>query len=129
MIWVGFICIILMMPQFSPGGLGVSVANALNYAGIAVAIVIGFAAIYWLVSARKWFKGPVVQGSAEELKAIERDLASGSEPKDALSARLDRLYQSASELQLPSKYASMQYTLRMHLDLVRDRIAARAAGT
>jgi amino acid transporter len=73
-IWVVFICIILMMPQFSPGGLGVSVANALNYAGIAVAIVIGFAAIYWLVSARKWFKGPVVQGSAEELKAIERDL-------------------------------------------------------
>ena len=73
-IWVVFICIILMMPQFSPGGLGISVANALNYAGIAVAIVIGFAAIYWLVSARKWFKGPVVQGSSEELKAIERDL-------------------------------------------------------
>ncbi len=73
-IWVVFICIVLMLPQFSPGGLGVSVANALNYAGIAVAIVIGFAAIYWLLSARKWFKGPVVQGSPEELKAIERDL-------------------------------------------------------
>jgi hypothetical protein len=27
-----------------------------------------------MVSARKWFKGPIVQGSAEELAAIERDL-------------------------------------------------------
>ena len=39
-------------------------------------IVIGFAGIYWLVSARKWFKGPKVQGSAEELKAIEHELES-----------------------------------------------------
>jgi hypothetical protein len=48
----------------------------LNYAPIAVAIVIGFAGIYWLVSARKWFEGPKVQGSADELKAIEQDLES-----------------------------------------------------
>jgi amino acid transporter len=73
-IWVVFICIILMMPQFSPGGFGISVANALNYAPIAVAIVIGFAGIYWVVSARKWFKGPVVQGTPEEMAAIEKDL-------------------------------------------------------
>jgi hypothetical protein len=48
--------------------------NALNYAPIAVLIVIGFAGIYWLVSAHKWFKGPKVQGSTEELRTIERDL-------------------------------------------------------
>ena len=64
----------------------------------------------------------------DEMKSIERELASGREPRDALNARLDRLYQSASELQLPVKYASMQYTLRMHLDLVRARIAASEAG-
>jgi hypothetical protein len=29
-----------------------------------------------MASARKWFKGPVVQGSAEELKSIEADLES-----------------------------------------------------
>ena len=63
----------------------------------------------------------------DEMKSIERELASG-EGRDVLNARLDRLYQSASELQLPAKYASMQYTLRMHLDLVRDRIAAIEAG-
>jgi amino acid transporter len=73
-VWVVFICIILMMPQYSPGGLGISFWNAFNFAPIAVAVVIGFAGIYWVASARKWFKGPVVQGSPEELKAIERDL-------------------------------------------------------
>jgi amino acid transporter len=73
-IWVVFICIMLMMPQLSPGGLGLTVPNALNYAPIAVGVVIGFAGIYWLASARKWFKGPKVQGTTEELAAIERDL-------------------------------------------------------
>ena len=64
----------------------------------------------------------------DEMKAVERELASGHEPSDALNAKLDRLYQNASELKLPAKYASMQYTLRMHLDLVRARIAASEAG-
>jgi hypothetical protein len=64
----------------------------------------------------------------DEMKAIERDLASGSTARDELNAKLDRLSQSASELQLPAKYASMQYTLRGHLDIVRDRIAAIQAG-
>ncbi|HEY3953443.1 MAG TPA: hypothetical protein VGM53_08725 [Streptosporangiaceae bacterium] len=36
--------------------------------------VLVFAGIYWLVSARKWFTGPRVQGSAEELAAIEEEL-------------------------------------------------------
>jgi hypothetical protein len=37
--------------------------------------VLGFAWIYWAVSARKWFTGPRVQGSAEELAAIEHELS------------------------------------------------------
>jgi hypothetical protein len=41
---------------------------------VAVAVVLGFAGIYWLVSARKWFKGPRVQGTPEELAAIEEEL-------------------------------------------------------
>jgi amino acid transporter len=73
-IWTVFICIVLMLPQFSPGGLGIKTMDALNYAPIAVGIVIGFAGIWWIASARKWFKGPKVQGSAEELAVIERDL-------------------------------------------------------
>jgi amino acid transporter len=71
-VWVVFICIMLMMPQFAPAG--GKLIDYLNYAPIAVAIVIGFAGIYWMVSARKWFKGPKVMGTPDELKAIERDL-------------------------------------------------------
>ena len=62
----------LMMPQFAPTG--GKLIDYMNYAPIAVLIVIGFAGIYWIVSARKWFKGPKVMGTPEELKAIEREL-------------------------------------------------------
>ena len=46
-----------------------------NYTVVAVLVVLGFAGIYWLVSAKNWFKGPKVQGTAEELAAIERELS------------------------------------------------------
>ena len=42
---------------------------------MAVLVVIGFAGIYWLVSAKNWFTGPKIQGSPEELAAIERELS------------------------------------------------------
>jgi amino acid transporter len=71
-VWTVFICIMLMMPQFAPNG--GKLIDFLNYTPIAVGIVIGFAGVYWLVSAHKWFKGPKVQGTAEELAAIEREL-------------------------------------------------------
>jgi amino acid permease (GABA permease) len=68
--WVVIITILFMLPQASP----ISWAT-FNYAVFAVAIVLGFAGIYWVVSARHWFTGPRVQGSAEELAAIERELS------------------------------------------------------
>jgi len=68
--WVIVIVILLMLPQYSP-----VTRLTFNYAPIAVAVVIGFAGIWYAVSARKWFKGPKVQGTAEELAEIERDLS------------------------------------------------------
>jgi amino acid permease (GABA permease) len=68
-VWVVIIFFLFMLPQFGP----ISWLT-FNYACIAVAVVIGYAGIYWLVSAKNWFKGPKVQGSAEELAAIEREL-------------------------------------------------------
>ncbi len=70
-VWVIFIFFLFMLPTASP----IHWAN-FNYTIVAVVAVIGFAGIYWLVSARHWFKGPKIQGSAEELAAIERELAS-----------------------------------------------------
>lgn len=36
-----------------------------------VAFVISFSVIYWLVSARKWYKGPVTNVSEEEIAEME----------------------------------------------------------
>ncbi|MEX0650812.1 MAG: amino acid permease, partial [Actinomycetota bacterium] len=73
-IWVLFIVVILMMPQFSPGGLGLKTIDVLNYTPIVVGSVVIITGLWWVVSAHKWFTGPKVQGSAEELAAIEADL-------------------------------------------------------
>ena len=69
-IWVIFITILFMLPTVNP----ITWTN-FNYTIVAVVAVVGFAAIYWFVSARKWFTGPRVQGTAEELAAIEQELS------------------------------------------------------
>jgi amino acid transporter len=69
-VWVVIIAILFMLPQFGPIGW-----KTFNYAPVAVAVVIGFAWIYWAVSARNWFKGPKVQGTEAELAAIEQELS------------------------------------------------------
>jgi amino acid permease (GABA permease) len=67
--WVVIIFFLFMLPQVGPITL-----KTFNYAVVAVLVVIGFAGIYWLVSARHWFTGPKVQGTPEELAEIEREL-------------------------------------------------------
>jgi amino acid transporter len=68
-IWVVFIFILFMLPQAFP-----ITIQSFNYTPVVFLVVLGGATIWYLVSAKNWFKGPKVQGSAEELKAIERDL-------------------------------------------------------
>ena len=50
-------------------------ATTFNFAPLAVLVVIGFAGIWYALSAHKWFKGPKIQGTPEELAEIERDLS------------------------------------------------------
>ena len=69
-VWVVFICILFMLPAAKPIN-----ADTFNYTPVAVVAVIGFAGIWYAVSARKWFKGPKVQGSPEELADIEHELS------------------------------------------------------
>jgi amino acid permease (GABA permease) len=68
--WVVIITILFVLPAASP-----ITWTTFNYTIVALAVVIGYAGIYWLVSARHWFKGPRVQGTPEELAAIEHDLS------------------------------------------------------
>jgi amino acid transporter len=69
--WVVIITVLFMLPTSAP----ISWSN-FNYTVIAVVVVVGFAGIWWLASARTWFTGPKVQGSDEELAAIEAELDS-----------------------------------------------------
>jgi amino acid permease (GABA permease) len=69
-IWVVFITILFMLPQAFPPNLQTN----FNYAPVAVLVVLLFAGGWWVLGARRWFKGPRVQGTPEELAAIEREL-------------------------------------------------------
>ena len=67
--WIAFISILFVLPQAAPINI-----QTFNYAIVAVGAVIIFSGAYWLLGARTWFKGPRVQGTADELQAIEREL-------------------------------------------------------
>ncbi len=74
-VWVAFIAILFMLPQFGPVTSGGTLdLDTFNYAVVAVIVVIGFAGIWWVTSAKNWFTGPKVQGTAEEMAAIEHEL-------------------------------------------------------
>jgi amino acid transporter len=68
-IWVIFICVLFLLPQAQP-----ITITTFNYTPVVFIVVLGGAAIWYAVSAKNWFKGPKVQGSPEELAAIEHDL-------------------------------------------------------
>ncbi|KIK38114.1 hypothetical protein CY34DRAFT_15249 [Suillus luteus UH-Slu-Lm8-n1] len=59
-IWIAFIAIVFLLPQANPVD-----SQTLNYAVVAVGIVIVYSVGFWILSARKWFIGPVRQISVE----------------------------------------------------------------
>jgi amino acid transporter len=68
--YVGVICIVGLLPQFVPW-------NRWETANLTLPVIggIGLAVgIWWAVSAKNWFTGPKIQGTKEELLAIEREL-------------------------------------------------------
>jgi predicted neutral ceramidase superfamily lipid hydrolase len=69
-IWIAFITILFVLPQAAPG----NTLATFNFAPVAVAAVLIYAGGYWFLSAKNWFKGPKVQGTAQELARIEADL-------------------------------------------------------
>jgi amino acid transporter len=69
-IWVVFIAVLFMLPAASP----ISSRN-FNYTPVVVLGATLLIAVAWALSARKWFKGPVAQGTDAELAAIEKGKA------------------------------------------------------
>jgi amino acid transporter len=79
-LWVVFISILFILPT-SPGGVPWNDGFTwvlFNYAPVAVIGTIALVGGWWMLSARHWFTGPIVQGTPEELAAREaqRDSAS-----------------------------------------------------
>ncbi|KAF8742321.1 hypothetical protein AX14_005190 [Amanita brunnescens Koide BX004] len=58
--WIAFITIVFILPEINPVN-----SQTLNYAIVAVGIVVSYCIGFWLLSARKWFTGPVRQIEAE----------------------------------------------------------------
>ncbi|KAF9043773.1 APC amino acid permease [Hymenopellis radicata] len=61
-VWIMFISIAFILPQVNPVD-----SETFNYSIVAVGIVVIYSVSFWLLSARKWFTGPVKQIAAEEM--------------------------------------------------------------
>jgi amino acid transporter len=80
--WVVFVSLYFFMPVYPVLGFLRAheyrdFANNFNWSGPLMLIAFIAVTIYWLVSAKNWFKGPKIQGSKEELMAIEHELEFG----------------------------------------------------
>jgi amino acid permease (GABA permease) len=64
--WTAVITVLFMLPTVSP-----ITAKSFNYTPVAVAAVLGFAGLWWLLSARHWFTGPKTQSPAEASEPAE----------------------------------------------------------
>ncbi|HEY8989696.1 MAG TPA: amino acid permease [Candidatus Limnocylindrales bacterium] len=74
-IWVVFIVVLFMLPQYLPQfDANGPVWADINFTPLVFLVVLGGAALWYAVSAKNWFKGPRVQGTPEELAAIESEL-------------------------------------------------------
>src|SRR5262249_40061524 len=85
-IWVAIITILFLLP-IAPTGIPEKAGfnwNVVNYAPLTVGGALLFFGGWYLISARKWFKGPVRMGTEEELERIEAGAeASGHLPGTA----------------------------------------------
>ena len=91
LVWIGFVTILFFAPLFWPfwpiwgdknliaddgAGNVFFKQNNFNFTGPLILLAFVGMWLYWILSARKWFTGPRVQGTKEELLAIERELES-----------------------------------------------------
>jgi amino acid transporter len=79
-IWVIFISVLFILPTV-PAGIPFKngfLWQSLNYAPIAVIGTVVLVGGWWMLSANKWFKGPVAQGTEAELAAIDAQYEHGA---------------------------------------------------
>ena len=76
--WVALICILFMMPTVPAGIPGKDEFdwNFVNYAPLTVGGAFILFGGWWVLSAHRWFKGPIRQGDEAELERIEAQYGS-----------------------------------------------------
>jgi amino acid transporter len=77
--WVVLVCILFILP-IAPAGIPFKKGfdfNVANYAPVTVGGAFILFGGWYLVSAKNWFKGPIRQGTEEELERIEEALGAG----------------------------------------------------
>ncbi|WP_051451919.1 amino acid permease [Actinospica robiniae] len=84
-VWVVFADILFVLPTTNP----VLTRSTFPYTLPVFVVVIGGAALWWQLSAKKWFVGPRSLGTPEELAEIERKL--GRVPAEVAAAPADRV--------------------------------------
>jgi len=82
--WIAFITVLFFAPLFWPFwgfwndsnefAPGFFKQNNFNFTGPLIALAAIVILAYWSLSGRRWFKGPKVMGTPEELRAIEHEL-------------------------------------------------------
>jgi amino acid transporter len=74
-VWVVFISILFVSPLFPQWRWWSSdEVNSANFTGPMILLAFVGVGLRWVASAKKWFTGPKVQGTPEELAAIEKEL-------------------------------------------------------
>jgi amino acid transporter len=84
-LWIAFICLVFLAP-FAYGGIPWNTGfdwNLFNYTILTVGGAFVAFGGWYVLSARKWFKGPIRQGTDEELERIEREFGEGEVPAPA----------------------------------------------
>ena len=81
-LWIAVICILFLMPTVPAGIPWNSDFNwdVVNYAPLTVGGAFLLFGGWYVVSAHKWFKGPVPQGTEEELARIESEYGEAAAP-------------------------------------------------
>ncbi len=82
-IWIGFISILFILPT-GPHGVPWHPDKfkwtLFNYSPIGMGGTLLLVGAWWLLSAKKWFKGPIRQGTEEELARIEAEYGETTPP-------------------------------------------------
>jgi hypothetical protein len=74
-LWTLFVSIIFILPTVRP-----VTAQTMNYASVFLAFILGSAALYWYISGRKFYHGPIIEAQLEDNDS-QSDQISGVKPE------------------------------------------------